>query len=135
MKKILEIIWFVIGPFFKAIWNFIHSLWVSCREILTTAAVLFGFFVLANVSAEWAKSDEIGLLALASLFAGVAKFCAISLTVFVLGIAISFPNTIGKFINSDFDEAWAELTPKAKLFTSLGVAGVLAIIATICFVF
>lgn len=126
--------WKVIGPFVLAVWNFLRSLFSSSREILVTGAVLFGFMVLANVSAEWAKSDQIGLLALASLFAGLAKFCAISLTVWVVGIAISFPNTVGKFINTGFDEAFANLSPTAKLYTSLGVAGVLGIIATLCFV-
>lgn len=133
-KKIGLFIWKIIGPFVLAVWNFVKSLFSSSREILVTGAVLLGVFFVANASAGLAASEQIGWLTLAAMFTGIAKFCAVSLTVWVLGIAISFPNTVGKFINKGFDEAWEGLSPNAKLYTTLAIAGVLALVATLCFV-
>lgn len=134
LKKVGLLVWKVIGPFVLAVWNFLVSLFSSSREILITGAVLLGVFFVANASAGLAASESIGWLTLAAMFTGVAKFCAVSLTVWVLGIAVSFPNTVGKFINKGFDEAWEGLTPTAKLYTTLAIAGVLALVATLCFV-
>lgn len=127
MKKLLT-------NFVLAIWNFIVTLFTSSREILFTALVLIGLIWVSDVSADWAKQEKLGFLALGSLFAGVVKFCSIMLTVWVIGIGISFPNTIGKFVNKGFEDTFANLSPREGLYVTLGIAGFLTIVATVCFV-
>lgn len=131
-RKILSTIWGGVLSFLLAIWNFIVSLFSSSREILVTGAVLGGLLVVSDWTGDWASQEKIGLIALASLLAGLAKFCSISLIVWVIGVAISFPNTIGKFVVKGFDEAFWSVSPRERLYISLGVVGFLTIVATLC---
>jgi hypothetical protein len=114
--------------------KFFQSIQSTGRELLFSVLTLSLFAFLADSAAKFATESNFGLINLIALFSGVAKFGAVMLCVWLGGIAISFPNTISDFINKEFVTTWQGLTQKTKFFTSLGAAGVIGIIAAICFI-